>query len=163
MREATRQGIDFVKRLEGYMMYPYLDPAGLLSIGYGHLLRRSELSSGKIRLCSEFFEWQNGLNKQQAEILLDQDMDEAEAVLTCDSGARGLADHQYDALVSFTFNVGTEAYLASTLRKKLLAMDLEGAAEQFGRWRYAGGKVIRGLVRRRQAERSLFLNADYSG
>ena len=67
-----------------------------------------------------------------------------------------LTQGQYDALVSFSFNTGSLS--VSTLRKKLLRGDYEGAAGEFQRWVFAGGRRLAGLVRRREAERNLFLS-----
>lgn len=74
-----------------------------------------------------------------------------------------IAQHQFDALVSFTFNVGTSNFGSSTLLKKLNAGDVSVAADQFDVWIYAGGKVLNGLVNRRAAEKELFLNGTFSG
>lgn len=68
-----------------------------------------------------------------------------------------LTDNQFSALVAFTYNVGPGNLLKSTLLKKLNAGDYAGAADQFGAWNKAAGRVLPGLTRRRQAERTLFL------
>jgi lysozyme len=68
-----------------------------------------------------------------------------------------LTQNQFDALVSFVFNLGVGNFRTSTLLKKLNAGDNDGAAQEFGRWIHAGGKALPGLVRRREAERALFL------
>ena len=67
-----------------------------------------------------------------------------------------LTQGRYDALVSFSFNTGSNS--VSTLRKKVLRGDYEGAANEFPRWVFAGGRRLAGLVRRREAERALFLS-----
>ena len=67
-----------------------------------------------------------------------------------------LTENQFGALVSFTYNVGSGNLKASTLRQKLNRGDYAGAADEFPKWRRAGGKILRGLVRRRAAERALF-------
>ena len=69
-----------------------------------------------------------------------------------------VTENQFSALSSFTFNVGGGAFQASTLRRRLNRGDIEGAAAEFPRWRYGGGRVLPGLVRRRAAERLLFLS-----
>ena len=69
-----------------------------------------------------------------------------------------LSQNQFDALVSFAYNVGSRALSTSTLLKKLNAGDIKGAADEFLRWNKAGGKVLNGLTRRREAERALFLS-----
>ncbi len=66
--------------------------------------------------------------------------------------------NQFDALVSFAYNVGSRAFSTSTLLKKLNAGDIKGAADEFLRWNKSGGKVLNGLTRRREAERALFLS-----
>ena len=68
-----------------------------------------------------------------------------------------LTQNQFDALVSLTYNIGSGAFNNSTLLKKLNKGDYQGAADQFLVWNKAGGKVMKGLVRRREAERALFL------
>ncbi|HBR6834642.1 lysozyme [Klebsiella aerogenes] len=69
-----------------------------------------------------------------------------------------LTQGQFDALVSFAYNIGSRALSTSTLLKKLNAGDIKGAADEFLRWNKAGGKVLNGLARRREAERALFLS-----
>ena len=67
-----------------------------------------------------------------------------------------LSENERAALISFSFNLGTGALAASTLRRKLNRRDQAGAAAEFPRWRFSGGRVLKGLVRRRAAERRLF-------
>ena len=69
-----------------------------------------------------------------------------------------LSQGQFDALVSFSFNVGLGNFQSSTLRSKLNREDYKGAAEEFPKWRRAGGKILPGLVKRRVDERALFLS-----
>ncbi|EQA9810009.1 lysozyme [Klebsiella oxytoca] len=69
-----------------------------------------------------------------------------------------LTQNQFDALLSFAYNVGSRALSTSTLLKKLNAGDIKGAADEFLRWNKSGGKVLNGLARRREAERALFLS-----
>ena len=68
-----------------------------------------------------------------------------------------LNQNQFDALTSFAFNLGNGSLQASTLRKKVNREDYEGAADEFPRWVFAGGRKLNGLVKRRYAERALFL------
>ena len=70
---------------------------------------------------------------------------------------RALTENQYSALTSFTFNVGAGALQRSTLRMKLNRSEYQGAADEFPKWRIAGGRILAGLVRRRAAERTLYL------
>ena len=71
--------------------------------------------------------------------------------------------HQFDALLSFAFNVGVRSLRDSTLMQFVRNGDDDGAAFQFSRWNKAGGKVVNGLVKRRAAEAAMYLNADYGG
>lgn len=73
--------------------------------------------------------------------------------------SRPLLDAQFDALVSFTFNLGTGALQRSTLRRKVNSGDEEAAAKEFLKWKFAGGRVLKGLLHRRRAEAKLY----YSG
>lgn len=68
-----------------------------------------------------------------------------------------VTQHEFDALVDFTFNVGCGAFRGSTLLRKVNAGDMTGAANEFPKWIYAGGKPLRGLVKRRADERALFM------
>ncbi|HCD8148782.1 TPA: lysozyme, partial [Enterobacter hormaechei] len=70
----------------------------------------------------------------------------------------GMTQGQFDALVSFTYNLGARSLSTSTLLRKLNTGDYAGAADEFLRWNKAGGKVLNGLTRRREAERALFLS-----
>jgi len=68
-----------------------------------------------------------------------------------------LNQNQFDALTSFAFNLGGGALQQSTLRRRVNREDYEGAAEEFPRWVFAGGRKLKGLIKRRYAERQLFL------
>lgn len=91
-----------------------------------------------------------------AERLLIEDVREAVKAVN-DAVKVYITQNMFDALVSFTFNVGSGALHKSTLIKRLNGGDIAGAANEFLRWRYAGGVQLKGLVRRREAERNLFL------
>ena len=95
------------------------------------------------------------VTQEQAMQLLNEDILWAEKAVNKQS--LELSQNQFDALVSFVFNVGANAFAHSTLLKKLKAGDFEGAADEFLRWNKAGGKVLRGLTVRRETERKLFL------
>ena len=70
-----------------------------------------------------------------------------------------VTENQFSALASFTFNVGGGAFQSSTLKRKLNRGEIESAAKEFHRWKYAGGRVLLGLVKRRRAECALFLDS----
>lgn len=144
MRRISDKGLALIKKYEGFSAKVYICPAGYETIGFGHLVR-----AGK--------DFSAGISKQQAEDLLRQDAAFAErAVLRLISVP--LSDGQFDALVSFVFNLGGGALQASTLRRKLNRGEYEAAAQQFGRWVFAGGRKLNGLVRRRAEEAALFLS-----
>ncbi len=122
----------------------YICPAGYPTIGYGHIVKASEAES-----------FANGITEAHAEALLRADVASAQrAVLRLISVP--LSDGQYDALVSFTFNLGGGALQRSTLRRKLNRGDYETVPAEFMKWVWAGGRKLKGLIKRRQAEAALF-------
>lgn len=132
----------FLKAREGLRLSPYPDAAGY-SIGYGHYLgAKPEPSS---------------ITAAQAEAYLLADARAAAIAVT--NGVRvPINQNQFDALVSFVYNLGASAFRNSALLEKLNAGDFSGAANEFGRWIYVQGHVSDGLVRRRALERDLFLS-----
>ena len=144
MRHITKNGIDLIKSFEGFESEIYLDAAGLPTIGYGHLIRKGE---------HKMFE--NGISEAAGEALLIKDVLAAEnAVLRLINVP--LTDGQFDALVSFTFNLGGGALQRSTLRRKVNREEHEDVPREFLRWVWAGGRKLKGLVRRREAEAILY-------
>lgn len=137
----TRSGIDKIKRHEALRLEPYKDAADKWTIGYGHLLLPGE--------------WWNKITEPQAEDLLRKDLAIAESNINTVVKVP-LNKNQYDALVSFVFNIGINAFTKSTLLRKLNAGDYVGATNEFKRWKYAGGKINTGLITRRQREETLF-------
>lgn len=102
------------------------------------------------------------ITQEKADDLLRKDMQYAEqgvALLV----PPGCTENQFSACVSFAFNVGVAAFEGSTLLRKWREGDIEGAAKSFGMWRFAQGKVLNGLVKRRKLESSLFLTPDGAG
>ncbi len=144
MRHITDSGLALIKLYEGFSSEIYICPGGYPTIGYGHLVRDHE---------KLFFD--DGITRQEAEDLLRQDVRSSEcAVLRLIRVP--LSDGQFDALVSFTFNLGSGALQSSTLRRKLNRKDYDGAAAEFKRWVWSGGRKLKGLQRRRHAETRLF-------
>lgn len=142
MRHITQNGIDLIKRFEGFSGAVYFCPAGYPTIGYGHVVKNDENFSG-------------GINEIQAEQLLRQDVITAEkAVLRLINVP--LTDGQFDALVSFTYNLGSGALQRSTLRRKINREEHADVPKQFMRWVWAGGRKLKGLVRRREAEAIIY-------
>lgn len=142
VKNLTSKAVDLIKTFEGFASTAYYDAAGKLTIGYGHLIKAGE----------DF----NFIDKAQAEKLLINDMAVAENAVNSYAKVP-ISANQKDALVSFVFNLGSGNFANSTLLKKLNAGDYAGAANEFDRWVYAGGKVIPGLVERRAKEKALFL------
>jgi lysozyme len=144
MRHITRKGVDLIKQFEGFEPKIYLDAAGYPTIGYGHLVRDYE---------REWFK--NGISEAAGEALLIKDVLAAEqAVLRLVKVP--LTDGQFDALVSFTFNLGGGALQRSTLRRKVNREEHADVPPEFVKWVWAGGKKLRGLVRRREAEAAFY-------
>jgi len=168
----SARGVEWLKKLEGEVKSNgrhrmYKDVAGLPTIGHGHLLTKSELTSGKIELPTGALpiqvKWRDGLSDGQAEVLLDMDLNIAEdTVYDCTKEIEDLQQRELDALVSFTFNVGIGAFRNSTLLKKLRERNFAAAASEFPRWVYAGGERIDGLINRRSKEKYLFLSGEYT-
>lgn len=140
--QISQAGLDLIKSFEGFEPEAYLCPAGIWTIGYGHT---GNVEEGQT------------ITEEEAEELLRQDVTFAEDAVT-DYVEGDLTQGQFDALVCFVFNIGVGAFRESTLLRLLNQGDSEGAAEQFLRWNKAGGKVLAGLTRRREAERELFLS-----
>jgi len=137
MRHVTQEGLDLIKRFEGFSSTVYICPAGYPTIGYGHLVRSGESF--------------NEISETEAEELLRKDVESAErAVLRLVNVP--LTDGQFDALVSFTFNLGSGAFQRSTLRRKVNHQAHAEVPEQLMRWVWAGGRKLNGLARRRRAE-----------
>lgn len=145
MRNITQNGLDLIKRFEGLSRIVYFCPAGYPTIGYGHVVKDDE-------------DFSAGIDEAQAEELLRQDAQIAErAVLRLINVP--LTDGQFDALVSFTYNLGGGALQRSTLRRKINREEHADVPEQFMRWVWAGGRKLKGLVRRREAEAIIYSSA----
>lgn len=137
MRHITQDGIDLIKRFEGFSSTVYICPAGYPTIGYGHLVRSGESYTE--------------ISETEAEELLRKDVESAErAVLRLVNVP--LTDGQFDALVSFTFNLGSGAFQRSTLRRKVNRQAHAEVPAQLMRWVWAGGRKLNGLVSRRITE-----------
>ena len=128
------------------MASAYLCPAKVWTIGIGTTVYPNGLKVKKGDKCTQ----------EQALEYLQHDLKSFEKTVN-DSVKVPLSQNQFDALVSLAYNIGSAAFKNSTLLKKLNAKDFTGAADQFLRWNKGGGKVLKGLVRRRDAERALFL------
>ena len=125
---------------------------GGLTIGYGHLLRKSELTSGKIEIPGfGTVRYWNGLEEDKTMALLDKDLDWAENAVN-KYVTVPLSQPQFEALVSFTFNVGATAFKNSTLVRVLNQGHYDQVPAQLKRWNKSGGVVMQGLNNRRASE-----------
>jgi lysozyme len=156
--KTSEIGIQLIKDFEGCHSSPYLCPAKLWTIGYGHVLYPQQArmkTEERVSLC---------LSEDHAKVwgpdeiveLLEKDLLRFEAGVLRLCPAAADSQCHFDALVSFSFNVGLGNLQASTLRMKYNRGDYQGAADEFPKWRKANGQVLQGLVRRRAAEKALF-------
>ena len=133
----------------------YLDSAGEATIGIGHLLTRSEKTSGKINIAGNDVQYSNWLSVKDCFLLLDQDLKAPERTVNSLVFTE-LNQNQFDAMVSFTFNVGDTAFKNSTLLKLLNAGGYDKVPEQLRRWNKCNGMIVQGLVNRREKEIALW-------
>lgn len=151
----SEKGRHLLTQWEGKEAKVYKDSAGLLTIGVGHLLTKDEIASGKILILGIATKYSDGLTDHQIDQLLVQDLAGAEGAVNSGIDA-ALNQNQFDALVSFVFNVGRTAFYNSTLRKLLNLGKYKEVPDQLRRWNRAGGVVIPGLSIRRENEIKLF-------
>lgn len=137
---ATAIGLTVIAHFEGVRYEPYKDVGGVLTVCYGHtgidIVPNKTYTKEE---CDEILELDFELTKMQVDRLVKVPIN----------------DYTKAALYSFAFNVGTGAFAKSTMLKKLNAGDQYGACEELKKWVYAGGKVWRGLVNRREAEAAI--------
>ncbi len=139
--KINQAGVELIKQFEGFSAKPYLCPAKVWTIGYGH-------TGGVTKLTPP-------ITKSEAEQILRDDLCEYE-YLVKSLVLVPLNENQFSALVSLVFNVGVTP-LTHTMGKLLNKNDYLGAAQQFERWCHVRSTVVFGLVRRRAAEKDLFL------
>lgn len=143
----SKNGIELIKRFEGLELEAYPDSVGVWTIGYGWTqavdgkkiapgMRIDQATADRLLKCG-VVQYEQGVN-QLVKVRITQG--------------------QFDALVSFAYNLGLRSLSTSTLLRKLNNGDTQGAADEFGRWVNAGGKRLDGLVSRRAAEREMFLS-----
>lgn len=137
----SQKAVDLVKEFEGCRLTAYKDQGGILTIGYGH---------------TEGVQPNQTCTEEQAEVWLDCDLLVADAAIKRLVKAP-LNNNEWDALVSFVFNVGGGNFQTSTLLKKLNAYQYSAAADEFEKWNHVNGVVNKGLSRRRGAEHDLFV------
>jgi lysozyme len=166
--KLSKAGEDLMHRYEGFRSKPYLCPAHIWTIGYGHVLYQDQIRlpvirkegyAGQIRNEYPLKPEDNRVwTKNEIDKLFRDDVALFErGVLRLVPGVSG-RQGSFDALVSFAFNAGLGNLQRSQIRMRANRDDWEGAADALMDWTKGGGKVLPGLVKRRQAERSLFLS-----
>lgn len=140
--KTSDNGRAFIRAREGVKLAAYQDGGGVWTIGYGHT---RGVKQGQV------------INHEQADEFLDSDLCQVESCIS-ERVTVALNQNQFDALVSFVFNVGRQAFSDSTLLKKLNEGNYRAAADQFTRWVYDNNQFVQGLYNRRVAERDLFIS-----
>jgi len=135
---------ELIKTFEGFRGATYVCPAGVKTIGYG-FTDKDLVAKGTI-------------TREEADKVLSRKVKNLQAKIIVDLNGYGrkLTKNELAAVTSFVYNVGWHNWMASTMREKLICGDKAGAADEFPRWKYAGGKKLLGLVRRRAAEQRTF-------
>lgn len=142
--QLSHNGIELIKDREGFRGVAYKDTGGVWTVGYG-TIKVDGIPVQEGQTCS----------LEQACLWLENDVRWAQTAVN-KAVKVPLNQNQFDALVSFVYNVGEDAFYKSTLLRKLNAGDYHGAAKEFERWVLDNGKVIPGLVSRRHQEEELF-------
>lgn len=145
----SKKGIDLIKKYEGFRSKPYLCPANVPTIGFGATFYPD---GRKVKLTDE------PVNEVIAEVILKKQLEKFEQYVDSYSTDK-LNQNQFDALVSFCFNLGPANLKASTLLKKVNANPNDPTIkDEFMKWVKAGGKTLKGLVSRRAEEASLYFS-----
>ena len=143
--KISQEGIALIKKFEGCELEAYKCSAGVWTIGYGHT---KDVVEGMT------------ITQEQAEEMLVEELHEYEKYVN-ESVTVALSQNQFDALVSWVYNLGPANLKASTMLKVLNSGKYEDVPAQIKRWNKAGGKVLEGLVRRRAAEACLFSGKEW--
>lgn len=142
MRHITPAGLQLIMRHEGFSPTPYICPARVKTIGYGHVIEAGE-------------NFPAAISEKEAQMILQRDVGAAEhAVLRLI--AVPLTNGQFDALVSFTFNLGSGALQRSILRRKVNRGEHEEVPQELMKWVWAAGRKLPGLIRRRAEESFIY-------
>tara|TARA_B110001452_G_C15207901_1_gene419006 strand:+ start:528 stop:971 length:444 start_codon:yes stop_codon:yes gene_type:complete len=144
--KTSEEGISLIKKFEGCKLEAYLDAVDVPTIAYG---RTKDVKIGDI--CTQ----------QQAEDWLEEELVEYEGYVN-EAVKVELTQPQFDSLVSWTYNLGPSNLNRSSMLRVLNASDYDNVPEQIMRWNKAGGRVLAGLVRRREAEAEMFKGNDWS-
>jgi len=143
--KCSQEGLALIKKFEGCRLKAYRCSANVLTIGYGH--------TGGVKE-------DDTITQPEADKLLENDIAKFEEYVN-DNVIVELKQHQFDALVAWTFNLGVGNLRNSTMLKKLNEADYDSIPFEMRRWNKAGGKTLDGLIRRRKAEGLLFENKEW--
>ena len=157
--KVSDKALEVIRHHEGVRTKPYQCPALLWTIGVGHVIdpnhARVPLAERKALPIPEG--WNRTITMKEVDDILRDDLTRFERGVERYCPVT-LTQGQFDALVSFSFNVGLGTLQRSTLRQKVLRGDMEGAADEFLKYTIGGGKVLKGLVTRRNDERAMFVS-----
>ncbi|MEM7620626.1 MAG: lysozyme [Pseudomonadota bacterium] len=165
MRHITDDGLNLIKTFEGFVPHLYICAGGYPTIGYGHVILQTDIYDGitgaellgilhkhGVEAAKEAY----SMSREEAEEILRRDVHRFERTVLRLINVP-LEDGQFDALVSFTYNLGGGALQRSTLRKKVNRGHHGLVPREFRKWVWAGGRKLRGLMRRREAEAELYM------
>ena len=147
--KTNQAGLDLIKEFEGWRANAYLCPAKVWTIGYGHTS-----AAGHPKVTKGM-----SISKAQGEEILKNDLGKYERGVVNAIGQNAMArvnENQFSACVSLCYNIGPGAFKKSSVAKRIRAGEMDKAAANFLLWNKADGKVLKGLVRRREAEKALF-------
>ena len=143
--KISENGLELIKKFEGCETTAYQDSVGVWTIGFGHTKGVEEGQTCSI---------------EDAESMLANEMDEYEGYIN-NMVKVDLQQHEFDALVAWVYNLGPTNLGESTMLKVLNGGQFDRVPEEMNRWTRAGGKILEGLVRRRQAESLMFQDLDW--
>lgn len=141
----SKEGLSLIKKFEGCELEAYLCPAGVWTIGYGHT---KDVKEG------------DKINKEEADYLLQEEMIEYESYIN-DFVEVPLNQNQFDALCSWVYNLGPTNLKNSTMLRVLNEEKYADVPQEIKRWNKAGGEVLDGLIKRREAEAKMFLGEEW--
>lgn len=140
MTDVCAEALDLIKRNEGCRLIAYRDVVGIWTIGYGH----TPAHAGQ------------RITQAEADALFKADIDKfadgVDALVSDDTG-----DNQFGAMVSLAYNIGLHAFKGSSVLRHHNRGEFQAAADAFRMWNKAGGQVVKGLARRREEERELYM------
>ena len=143
------RGIDLIKSFEGFKSYPYLDAVGIPTIGFG----TTHYEGGRHVTMED-----GDISEDRASEILRHEINDHYGAAVNRYIQVEITQNQFDALTSFAYNLGSGALKSSTLLKRVNQGRNKKAAKEFSKWVHAGGRVLKGLVRRRKSEALLFLS-----